>query len=279
MSTPRAVAFAFTPTLANEAKGVTIRRSIGGERLAILDPFMLLDHASIAPSENSETVGFPRHPHRGIETLSYVLKGRVGHKDSMGNEGHVGPGGTQWMTAGNGIYHEEMLLPEEDGAEFLQLWFSLPQSQKRIPASYEGVAGENVSQVERNGVTVRIVAGQFEGKAGAFTDIAVQPTILDIQIETSGGLSFATPPNDAAFLYLVSGSVEIEGRPLSGNQMIVLSKGDQLSIKTEAGARLLYVGAKPLDEPIVQYRSFVMNTVEDIHETIAMMEAGTFANG
>ena len=278
MSQARTVAFAFAPTQADEAKGVTIRRSIGGERLAILDPFMLLDHASIAPG--TETVGFPRHPHRGIETLSYVLRGRVGHKDSMGKEGEVGPGGTQWMTAGNGIYHEEMLLPEADGAEFLQLWFSLPRTQKRIAPGYLGVAGADVPEVNQSGVTIRVVSGQVGEVLGAFTQIATKPTVVDLLLEPNSTLDLPCDPQESGFAYLVSGSIELDGRTLSGTQMAVLTNGDRLQMSAGAeGARVFYVSAKPLNEPIIQYRSFVMNTIEDIHETVAMIEAGTFANG
>ncbi len=279
MSQPRKVAFAFTPTHADEAKGVTIRRSIGGERLAILDPFMLLDHASIAPSEGNETVGFPRHPHRGIETLSYVLRGRVGHKDSIGNEGEVGPGGTQWMTAGNGIYHEEMLLPSDDGAEMLQLWFSLPQNLKRVPPGYKGVHEDDVPEFQTGNATVRVVAGSVDGTEGAFTEIAVKPTVLDIQLGAGGEFEFETEAKEAAFVYLVSGDLEIAGRLLKGNQMAVLSSGDHVRLESKEGARMLYVAAVPLNEPILQYRSFVMNTVEDIQETVEMIESGAFANG
>jgi quercetin 2,3-dioxygenase len=194
----RQAGFVFAPTPTDEAPGVTIRRAIGGERMAILDPFLLLDHPTVAAS--SDVVGFPRHPHRGIETLSYVLVGEVGHKDSLGNEGTVGAGGAQWMTAGNGIFHEEMLIPGPDGAEFLQLWFSLPRDQKRIAPAYVGAQANEVPEVVVVGATVRVVAGSFQGVEGPFHGIAVQPTVLDVSLEAGQSLDIPTAAGEAAIL-------------------------------------------------------------------------------
>lgn len=272
----RRLGFAFTPTLADEAKGVTIRRAIGGERLAILDPFILLDHP-VVPS-GSDVVGFPKHPHRGIETLSYVILGQVAHKDSLGNSGTVGAGGAQWMTAGNGIFHEEMLIPGEEGAEFLQLWFSLPKSAKRIPASYSGADPDEVPEVAVNGGSVRVVAGSFEGVGGAFQEMAARPTILDIQLQANQSIQFSTPPGESAVVYVYRGGLTVGRQTVSAPHMIVLTDGDSFegSAGTD-GARFVYLSAKPHGEPILQYRSFVMNTVEDIAETLDMIHAGTFA--
>lgn len=275
MSKFRTIAFSFSPTPVDEAKGVTIRRSIGAERLAVLDPLILLDHAFIP--ETSDVVGFPRHPHRGIETLSYVLKGEVGHKDSRGNEGIVGPGGTQWMTAGNGIFHEEMLKPDDHGAEMLQLWFSLPRDQKRIPAAYAGGPAEEVPVVAGPGSTVRVVAGSFHGTAGVFTGIAVDPTVLDVQLAPGAELEFETRLGDAAFAYVLEGALIQGSETESGPKMVVFTDGDAVKLQAGSeGARVFFVTAKPLNEPILQYRSFVMNTPEDIAETLEMIRTGTF---
>lgn len=271
----RKAAFTFAPTPAHEAQGVTILRAIGAERMAILDPFLLLDHASIPA--NSDMVGFPRHPHRGIETLSYVLEGEVGHRDSLGNEGKVSAGGAQWMTAGNGIFHEEMLLPGETGAEFLQLWFSLPQHLKRIPAAYSGAPSETIPHVDAEGVTVRIVAGHFNGMAGPFQDIAVKPTILDVTIESGCRMFIPSTLGDAAVAYVVRGQIMVDDQTVTAPELIVFTDGDSIPLHAgPEGGRLLYVSAKPLYEPILQYRSLVMNTPEDIRESLQMIEAGTF---
>ena len=271
----RQAGISFAPTKVEEAKGVTIRRVIGGERMAIFDPIMLLDHASI--SAGSEVVGFPRHPHRGIETVSYVISGEVGHKDSIGNEGIVGPGGTQWMTAGNGIWHEEMMKPGPEGAEMLQLWFSLPRNKKRVPAGYVGGPAEDVPEVVKASATVRIVAGSFDGTEGLFKGIAVDPTILDITLHDNATIEIPADHGHATFAYVIRGKVTTTGRTVSAPEQIVFGDGDYVSLTAGSqGARVFYVSAKPLHEPIVQYRSFVMNTVGDIKETTDMIHADSF---
>jgi quercetin 2,3-dioxygenase len=272
----RQAGFVFAPTPTDEAPGVTIRRAIGGERMAILDPFLLLDHPTVAAS--SAVVGFPRHPHRGIETLSYVLLGEVGHKDSLGNEGTVGAGGAQWMTAGNGIFHEEMLIPGPEGAEFLQLWFSLPRDEKRIPPAYVGAQANEVPEVVLDGATVRVVAGSFHGTPGPFQGIAVRPTVLDISLSVGQSLEIPVAEGEAAILYITRGEITVEGKSATAPNLMVLTDGDLLSLSApNEAARALFVSAKPLNEPILQYRSLVMNTVEDIQESVAMIEAGSFA--
>jgi redox-sensitive bicupin YhaK (pirin superfamily) len=277
MSQQRKLAFSFTPTSVDEANGVSIRRSIGAERLAILDPLILLDHASIPAG--SDVVGFPRHPHRGIETLSYVLAGTVGHKDSKGNEGTVGPGGTQWMTAGNGIFHEEMMSPAEDGAEMLQLWFSLPADKKRIPAAYMGGPADEVPVVKVDGAKVRVVAGSFAGTSGSFTGIAVDPTVLDIHLEPDATVEIATRPGDAAIAYILEGSISLDDHIGRSVMLAVFTDGDSVTLMArDKGARVFFVSARPTQEPILQYRSFVMNTPEDIAETLEMIKAGDFGN-
>ena len=271
----RLAAFSFVPTSVSEADGVTINRVIGGDRMAILDPFILLDHASIPVT--SGVVGFHRHPHRGIETLSYVLTGEVGHKDSLGNEGIVGPGGTQWMTAGNGIWHEEMMKAGPDGAEMLQLWFSLPAAQKRIPAGYVNGPSETVPVVSFTGGSVRVVAGSFDGTPGLFQDIAVHPTVLDVTLEAGVSLTIPAALGSSTFLYVVRGSVSSGGHTATEPKVIVFADGDSVYVMAGVnGTRFLFCSATPLNEPILQYRSFVMNSPEDIRETLTMIGDGSF---
>ena len=273
----RRAAFMFAPTSVDEAPGVTIRRAIGGDRMAILDPFLLLDHPTVAAG--SEVAGFPRHPHRGIETLSYVFSGEVGHKDSLGNQGTVGEGGSQWMTAGNGIFHEEMLIPGPNGAEFLQLWFSLPQSLKRVAPRYVGANPDSVPEVAIKGGAIRVVAGSFEGAEGPFKGIAVNPTVLDIRLDGNASLTLPTIAGEAAFVYVIHGSLSVGEKSAISPQLVVLSDGDSVQFDAGSdGARALFVSAKPLNEPILQYRSLVMNTVEDIEESVKMIESGSFAS-
>ncbi len=275
----RKVAFVFPPTVADEAPGVTIRRTIGGERLVLLDPFLLLDHVTIDPAKSGGEVGFPRHPHRGIETLSYVLAGQVAHKDSLGNEGQVGPGGSQWMTAGNGIYHAEGLIPDDDGGEFLQLWFNLPRSQKRIPAAYVGAPADTIPVVETEIYTVRVVAGTFADATGPFRGIAVAPTVLDVYLSANQSITLPAPAGETAFAYVTAGTLIADGKTAMTPELMAFTDGDDVTVSAgENGARFLFVAATPLNEPVLQYRSLVMNTVEDIRETLQMMEDGTFAS-
>ena len=267
--------FIFAPTPVDEAKGVTIVRAIGAERMAILDPFILLDHASV--EKDSSVVGFPRHPHRGIETLSYVITGEVGHKDSRGNEGTVGAGGTQWMTAGDGIYHEEMLIPGSDGAEFLQLWFSLPSAKKRIPAAYYGGPAHAIPEVASSGAIVRVVAGRFRDVERLFDGIAVDPTVLDIVLRPHATIEIPTALGEATVAYILRGSMNVGETSPSAPSLVVFTDGEGVSLTAgDVGARVFFVAAAPLKEPILQYRSFVMNTVEDIQETLERISAGTF---
>lgn len=266
----RRAAFVFDPIPVDEAPGVTIRRTIGGDRLILLDPFLLLDHVTVDPERSGGEVGFPRHPHRGIETLSWVLQGEVAHRDSLGNEGRVGRGGSQWMTAGNGIWHEEHLAPDESGGEFLQLWFNLPASLKRIPAGYAGCAAVPVVSVP--GGEVRIAAGSFAGVAGAFEGIAVRPVVLEVSLEPGASVELPAPFGDSAFAYVAAGSLLVEGSTAVAPQLMVFGSGEGVVARAgDSGARFLFASASPLAEPVMQYRSFVMNTADDIGETLEMV--------
>jgi hypothetical protein len=173
----RRVGIVMDPKEVHEAKNVNIRRTIGGEQLVLLDPILLLDYLHVPPSQTAHTVGFPWHPHRGIETLTYVIQGRVHHKDSLGNDDGVTSRGSQWMTAGGGIFHEEMLEPGTDGCEALQIWFNLPACGKMKRPAYAAARGADMAQVALpGGATAHVIAGSLGGADGPFSGIAVQPT-------------------------------------------------------------------------------------------------------
>lgn len=273
----RSIAFIATPTNAAEADGVEILRSIGSDRMVFLDPILLIDHLTLAASEGAEPIGFPRHPHRGIETLTYVFEGRVQHRDSLGNVSEVGPGGCQWMTAGNAIWHEEMLVPDGNGTEALQLWFSLPADQKRFPASYQAADAPSIPEVNTPGTVVRVVSGDYQGVTGPMSGIAVHPLYLDIQMSAGATLEIPTPTDSLAVLYVVRGAIQVGDQTAEAKHLVVLTPGDSLRVSSESGARAAFVCAKPLGEPVVQYRSFVMNQVDEIGETLSAIENGTFA--
>ncbi|MEI7577678.1 MAG: pirin family protein [Armatimonadota bacterium] len=259
----REIAFVVEPLVAHEAEGVKIRRTIGSERLAILDPFMLLDHLTLeAPTDGR--VGFPRHPHRGIETLSYVIDGRVFHKDSLGNEDSVGQDEAQWMTAGRGIWHEEMLEAVDGKVEMLQLWFALPKADKMIAPGY--AAGRQLTVIDEDGTHVRDVSG-------AFSTITGDPYIAQVDLNES---EFACEVQNLATtaFYVFRGSVSVEGREVEAGNLAVLGSGDE--VRVIGSGRLLFISAMPLMEPILQYRSFVMNHPDDIRVVEEDIKSGRF---
>ncbi len=277
----RSIAFYADPIEANEAPGVTIKRSIGSERLVLLDPLLLLDHLFVEPDPAGGVIGFPRHPHRGIETLTVVLKGRVNHRDSLGNNEWVGPGATQWMTAGNGIWHAEMLEKTAEGTEAVQFWFNVPESAKRKPAGYRAAYAEDVPHwKDGSGNSVHLLAGVHEGSLGPLDGLETSPYLVRVESPAGATWTWQGQEADTALVYLLSGSISIADRSESKPGLYTLSKGSELTVIAGAeGAEYLFIAAAPLQEPVMQYRSFVMNTVEDIGETLGMIADGSFADG
>ena len=284
MSSVRSVGIVMDPKEAAEGEGVLIRRTVGSERLVLLDPFLLLDHLTVpASSDAAQTIGFPRHPHRGIETLTYVLAGQVHHKDSRGNDSGVGAHGTQWMTAGRGIFHEEYLEPGETGCEALQIWFNLPAAEKMKPAGYRPAQADAIPEiVTEGGATVRVVAGVFEGKTGPIQGVAVSPTYLDVHLPVGATVLLPAKPGETAMAYLYRGQATFgvaEGaKPVAAARLVVFCDGDgvQVTASAEEAARFIFVAARPLHEPVLQYRSLVMNTVEEMKQAIDDLQNGTF---
>lgn len=286
----RQVGIVMTPTEAHEAKGVIINRTIGSEKLVLLDPFLLLDHLTVADAapvpesggEGNET-GFPRHPHRGIETLTYVFAGKMGHKDSLGNEETVAAGETQFMTAGAGIFHEEKPSPDAEGVhESLQLWLNLPAASKAIPATYRAAHNAEVPEVHTaSGATVRVVAGVFGGATGPLDTIAVHPTYLDVHLPAGSSVSIPAPDGEAAFAYVYQGEPAFgdEHTPtIAPNLAIFVEGGDTVTATAGiGGARFVFACAKPLGEPVLQYRSLVLSDVTQMKRALDDLKGGTFA--
>lgn len=280
----RSVGIVMEPKEAAEAEGVLIRRTIGSERLVLLDPFLLLDHLTVpASSDAAQGIGFPRHPHRGIETLTYVLSGRVHHKDSLGNDSSVGAREAQWMTAGGGIFHEEYLEPHEEGCEGLQIWFNLPSAEKMKPAGYLPAFAREIPEVTlEGGATARVVAGMLKGNTGPLQGIAVHPTYLDVHLPAGATVTLPAPPGETAFAYLYRGQAAFgEGdglKEVSAARLAIFCDGDGVCASASSGeeARFIFVTARPLHEPVLQYRSLVMNTVEEMKQALDDLEHGTF---
>lgn len=280
---PRKVVRAITPQFVMEGAGVRLRRSIATRELDYVDPFLLLDHFG---SDNPEDYirGFPMHPHRGIETVTYMLSGYVDHQDSIGNAGRIGPGDVQWMTSGRGIMHEEMPQPGPAGMAGFQLWVNLPARLKMTRPRYQGVPSASIPEVKRqDGIRIRVIAGTVDGVAGAVTEIAADPTYLDVSVPP--GVTFSQPVRrgHAAFVYVFDGEGVVgagDGDLSTGAaapKLLVLGDGDEVTVRAPAKpVRFLLVSGRPLNEPIARYGPFVMNTREEIQQALDDLRNGTF---
>ena len=266
----------------NDGAGVKLTRIIGQSALPDLDPFLLLDEFR-SDEASDYMAGFPEHPHRGFETVTYMLAGRMRHGDNQGNTGLLRPGSVQWMTAGRGILHSEM--PEqEDGLMWgFQLWVNLPASDKMVEPRYQDVQPEAIKTVERtDGVRIKVIAGEVEGAAGAVSAAATDPTYLDIALPAGTAIDHDLPSTYSAFVYVFEGSVDIGGgdavRSVDRGELAMLGRGASVSIaNTLAGeARLLLVAGRPLNEPIVRHGPFVMNSDAEIRQAIDDFRAGRF---
>ena len=286
MAIVRSVADVIEPIYVVEGAGVRLRRSIATRTLDYLDPFLLFDHFG---SENPEDylAGFPMHPHRGIETVTYMLDGRVDHKDSMGNSGSIGNGDIQWMTAGSGILHEEMPKePEEGTMEGFQLWINLPASLKMTKPRYRGVLSSQILEVKRDGgITVKVIAGEFKGVKGAVGEIFAEPEYLDVTVPAGGFFEQPVKQGHAVFAYVfegegIFGDFELDsldnGKSVSATKLLIFDDGDLVRAYAREHVRFLLVSGKPLNEPIARYGPFVMNTSEEIEQALKDLRNGTF---
>jgi len=256
---------------------VRLRRAIGTRSLDHVDPFLLLDRFG-SDDPGDYMAGFPMHPHRGIETVTYLLSGAVRHRDSLGNEGVIEAGDVQWMTAGGGILHEEMPERRDGRLDGFQLWVNLPARLKRIAPRYQEIPSARIPEVrEGNGTVVRVIAGRSHGGTGPVTDVAADPTYLDVSLPA--GVTFRQPvPSDhAVFAFLFRGSARLSEKDFFADRLFVFGDGNTVEVEGgEKGARFLLVSGKPLDEPIARYGPVVMNTREEVMEAFRELEAGTF---
>ena len=265
------------PQWVREGAGVKLRRSIGSSSFDHLDPFLLLDHFG---SHNPEDYirGFPMHPHRGIETVTYMLAGIVRHKDSLGNKGEISSGDVQWMTAGRAILHEEM--PEGLGGhmEGFQLWVNLPAKLKMSPPRYQEIKAAKIPWLNPDkGVAVRLIAGRYAEVEGPVTGIAAEPLYMDVAVDGGDEFMHSIPKGHNAFIYVFKGGGEFCGTTSEATRLLVLGDGKEINVKGGLfGTRFLLVAGKPLGEPIVRYGPIVMNTAEEIHQTLRELRDGTF---
>ena len=278
-SQPRGVQQIIEPRKVLEGAGVRLKRSIAGPDLDYLDPFLLFDHFG-SDNPDDYLAGFPMHPHRGIETVTYMLAGEVRHKDSLGNAGTIGAGDVQWMTAGGGIMHEEMPAARKGEMAGFQLWVNLPARLKMTRPRYQEIAAAQIPVVEREGgVKILVIAGAVDGILGPVTEIAADPTYMDVTVGPGSSFSQPVPRGHAAFAYVFAGQGLFGGREqsISHPKLVVFGDGDLVEVRAEGEAvRFLLVSGKPLNEPIARYGPFVMNTVQEIQQALQDLRDGTF---
>lgn len=261
-----------------DGAGVKLKRIIGQPGLDMLDPFLLLDEFR-SDQAGDYMAGFPEHPHRGFETVTYMLAGHMQHRDNHGNSGDLTPGSVQWMTAGRGILHSEMPQQENGLMWGFQLWVNLPAKDKMIAPRYQDIGPERIPVVRpTDGVEVRVIAGELAGVTGPVEGIATAPLYLDISLQPDAHLALALPAGHHGFAYVFDGeSALVGGELLQRGELGVLSQGEHLPLAGGGKpARLLVVAGQPLNESVARYGPFVMNTPEQIHEAIADFRAGKF---
>jgi len=269
------------PTM--EGAGVKLNRLIAGRQIDWIDPFLLLDHfGSDQPADYM--AGFPMHPHRGIETVTYMLDGETDHRDTMGNAGTIGPGAVQWMSAGGGLLHEEMPRPVNGRLEGFQLWVNLPAKLKMSRPRYQEFTAAQIPEARRaDGTVIRVVAGETDGVRGAVSEIAMQPTYLDVHLAPGAQFSQPIPRGHAAFAYPYRGGGTVgigadgQGTAVTAPRLAILGDGESFAARAgDAGMRFLLVSGQPTRETIARYGPFVMNTRAEIVQAVNDLNNGTF---
>ncbi len=289
------IAFKSKPTL--EGAGVHLRRAFGFDYTNLLDPFLLLDDFH---SDNPRDYirGFPWHPHRGIETITYMLNGRVEHGDSMGNSGVISPGDVQWMTAGSGIIHQEMPKGQDNGLMWgFQLWANLPASHKMMPPRYRGITAEQIPEVTSSGARVKVICGKVGNTTGPVRDIVTNPEYLDVTVPPGSDFKRSITGTHTAFAYVIGGAgyfddrrdpyhyevvneryFDFEGDATFGPEfLLVFGDGDEVNISAaDEPVRFLLISGKPLREPVAWYGPIVMSTEEELRIAFEEYRKGTF---
>jgi len=279
MTRPRTIESIHPALPASDGAGVRLSRNIATPSLQRrLDPFLMLDEFR-SDDPNDYIAGFPSHPHRGFETVTYMLEGAMRHRDSAGNEGVLRSGGIQWMKAARGVIHSEM--PEQvDGLmQGFQLWINLPSREKMDPPRYEEMGAERIPTVARpDGSMLRVVSGEFDGARGPIEARATEPIYLDVTLPEGNSLELPTPLGHNALIYVFDGAVEVEGRRIGKRELGVLGDGESVRLSSRDGAaRLLFLAGKPIGEPIIQYGPFVMNSKAEIEQAFSDYRDGRLA--
>ncbi|POP52025.1 pirin family protein [Zhongshania marina] len=270
----------------SDGAGVKLKRSIGQSNATRHDPFLMLDEFfSDEPADY--LAGFPSHPHRGFETVTYMLEGHMLHEDHLGNKGHLKDGGVQWMTAGRGVIHSEMPQQEAGRMRGFQLWINLPAAEKMQPASYQDIPADAIPNLVlsehskavliagRSNINGHDAIGYINGLDGR--SMSTDPIYIDLQLGSAENVSLNLPTDHNALVYVYEGEVAIGDQVLSSNRSAILSSGDTLSLETKNSARLLILAAQPIGEAIVQYGPFVMNSSDEIEQALKDYRDGVLA--
>ena len=270
--------FPGVPTV--EGAGVRLRRSFSNNEVPLFDPFLLLDRFGSSNPEDY-LAGFPWHPHRGIETVTYVLNGQVAHGDTLGNSGVIGSGDVQWMNSGSGIIHQEMPQRTEGTMSGFQLWVNLPAKEKMSVPAYRGLTGTEIPEVTTDaGDRVKVVAGTYEKVEGPVRGIPVDPTYLDVRVPPGGTFEYSTHPGFTVFAHSVDGSGVFEGddgRSVEPGETALFGPGGPVRVKAgETGVRFLLVSGRPLHEPVAWYGPIVMNRREELLDAMRELQSGDF---
>jgi len=275
---PRRVERLVRGVATSDGAGVKLTRVLTQDLQRRLDPFLMLDAFR---NENPQDYigGFPNHPHRGFETVTYMIAGRMRHHDSAGNQGLLGPGGVQWMTAGSGLIHSELPEQQEGLMEGFQLWLNLASARKMTAPSYRDIPAASIPEFEtEDGVRVRVIAGEFRHITGAVQRPDTEPLFLDVHMPAGSRFQQALAPGYNAFTYTYRGSIGISGTEVPDRHMAILTNtGDGVAVEAQQDSRFLLVAGRPLAEPIVQHGPFVMNTPEQIHQAVRDYQAGMFS--
>ena len=266
----------------SDGAGVKIKRSLGLSQQLRLDPFLMLDCFG-SDQANDYIAGFPAHPHRGFETVTYMLHGHMLHEDHMGNKGHLKSGGVQWMTAGRGIIHSEMPQQESGLMQGFQLWLNLPAAEKMKAAAYVDIAPEHIPQAAlASGGQVKVIAGRIQTDQltldGAIRGLSTDPQFYDLHLLADEHIALQLPADYNALLYVYEGNLELptsqQPASIGVHHAAVLSQGDEVQIKALSDTKVILLAGKPIGEPVVQYGPFVMNTPDEIEQAIRDYQAG-----
>lgn len=277
----RIVKATYTPQSVTDGAGVKLKRSMSTPTLDYLDPFLLLDQFG-SNDPRDYLAGFPMHPHRGIETLTYILEGEMHHKDSLGNTGKIGKGELQWITCGRGLIHEEMPKSRVGKMLGFHLWINMPAGSKMSPPIYQAIPSSAIPEIlGAEGFKIKVIAGEYEDKIGPITGIAANLLFLDVALPPSTHFACPVRPNQTAFIYAYVGEgyspQKFDDVKITALKLAEFRDGDMINVRAEENAmRFLLLAGDPLEEPIARHEGIVMNTPEEIEQALFEIKSGLF---